>query len=297
MFVLTARQIAILSRLFSSSVVNGMAERGQSTLFKGLISEAGVFDALQKQVSSVGAVFDLIFGAINSPGRRNEYIYKSAIAHKRLLGAHSLNTAVMLEEFRAGSSKADVVILNGTSTVYEIKSERDSMARLIGQLVDYQKVFSRVNVITSAEQVKDVLSIAPNSVGVMCLTKRYQISTIREARNTHELICPVSIMDALRRDEAIAILNNMGINKPEVPNTQVYKVMRSLFEKLDPVQVHDEMVSTLRVTRSQADLNDFIRGLPRSLQAAALSARMNLSEQLQITKAVNTPLDIAMDWR
>lgn len=47
----------------------------------------------------------------------------NVIANKILLGKHSLNTSHMLSEFRVGYNKADVVIINGTSSVYEIKSE------------------------------------------------------------------------------------------------------------------------------------------------------------------------------
>ena len=81
----------------------------------------------------------------------------------------------MLSEFRAGTCKADLVILNGTSTVYEIKSERDSLVRLSNQVKNYKRVFAMVNVITSEGFVKSVCTTVPDDVGVMCLSKRYHI--------------------------------------------------------------------------------------------------------------------------
>lgn len=74
--------------------------------------------------ATVGDVFDQAFEILKVAGQRDEYIYRAAISQKILMGTHSLRTASMLNEFRAGSSKADLVILNGTATVYEIKSER-----------------------------------------------------------------------------------------------------------------------------------------------------------------------------
>ena len=80
--------------------------------------------------SPIRDLFDSIFDRLTSKDYRHEFIYKSVIAHKILLGRHSLNTAVLLNEFRVGDCKADVVVINGTSNVYEIKSERDSLCRL-----------------------------------------------------------------------------------------------------------------------------------------------------------------------
>jgi hypothetical protein len=58
-------------------------------------------------------------------GLRDKYVYKAALTQRVLMGKHSLRTACMLSEFRVGDRKADITILNGTTTVYEIKSDRD----------------------------------------------------------------------------------------------------------------------------------------------------------------------------
>lgn len=44
----------------------------------------------------------------------------------------------MIPEFNVGASKADLAVFNGTSTVYEIKSEIDSTERLKSQMGDYE---------------------------------------------------------------------------------------------------------------------------------------------------------------
>ncbi len=85
---------------------------------------------------------------------RNEYIYKNAIAKNILLGKHSLNTSFMLQEFRIGHCKADTLVLNGTSNIYEIKSELDSLDRLQGQINTYSQVFDMVHVITFQARLK-----------------------------------------------------------------------------------------------------------------------------------------------
>lgn len=294
MLRLTNRQNDVLAHLFFSSNLKKIGESGSLSVLNSLLKEAKITYNQVKPFVNVGQVFDAIFNNLTTPGVRNEYIYKSAIAHKRLLGVHSLNTATMLNEFRVAASKADVVILNGTSTAYEIKSERDSLARLATQLTDYQKVFARTNVITSEKQVAGVIAAVPENIGVLCLTKRYQISTAREAKERPELLSSVCMFDSLRRDESQAVLQNIGVELPEVPNTQLYQAMSGLFAELDPMLVHSEMVKVLKRTRSQASLKSFVDELPRSIQAAALSTPMKQAEQQQLLDALNAPFHIAM---
>ena len=69
---------------------------------------------------------------------RNEYVFKNAIAKKILLGRHSINSSILFTEFRVETSKADVVIFNGTTHVYEIKTELDTTERLENQIANYK---------------------------------------------------------------------------------------------------------------------------------------------------------------
>jgi hypothetical protein len=123
---IAADQLAAISRLFSSSVVREMARKGKSPLFARLATQSQLLRSipLSKRVDSL---FDAAFSLLKREGYRHEYIYKAALTHKILLGIHSLQTASMINEFRVGDCKADIAILNGTATVYEVKSERDSL--------------------------------------------------------------------------------------------------------------------------------------------------------------------------
>ena len=103
-----------------------MAAKGRSATFARLFSIAGIAEIIAPH-ATVGEGFDAAFTVLKTAGLRDEYVYRAAVTHKILMGTHSLKTASMLTEFRTGSSKADLVILNGTATVYEIKSERDSI--------------------------------------------------------------------------------------------------------------------------------------------------------------------------
>lgn len=246
--------------------------------------------------ATVGDAFDSAFDVLKIAGLRDEYVYRAALTKKVLLGKHSLNTACMLNEFRAGACKADLVILNGTATVYEIKSERDSLARLGNQLVNYQKVFASVNVIASESHVHGVLATVPEHVGVLSLTRRYTIEIIRDAIIAPQRTCSTTIFESVRTAEAREMLKFLGLNVPDLPNTRLHAAMRDLFAGLPSQDVHAAMVKTLKRTRDLAPLSDLVDRLPPSLHAAALSIQVRRDDHKRLVEAVSTPLDEAMAW-
>ncbi|WP_052642751.1 sce7726 family protein [Pseudorhizobium banfieldiae] len=284
-----------MTRIFSSAVFREMAKKGRSPLFARLFELTGLADRFVGD-TTVGDAFDSVFSILRAEGRRDEYVYRSALTHNILLGKHSLNTACMLTEFRAGACKADVAILNGTATVYEIKSERDSLSRLANQIENYKKVFAKVYVIASEGHVKGVLDTVSEDVGVMMLGSRYRIATVREAENRPDRICPTTVFESLRSAEAVAILKRLKVAIPSVPNTQRHAAMRAVFTELDPTAVHEAMVTTLKGTRDLAPLGELVDHLPRSLHAAALSIQIRRADHCRIVEAVSTPLCAAKVW-
>jgi hypothetical protein len=202
----------------------------------------------------------------------------------------------MLTEFRVGTCKADLVILNGTSTVYEIKSERDNLDRLTNQVSTYRKVFAKVNIITGENHLSAVMDKVTDDVGILLLNDRFQISTIREARNRPEGIVPVFVFDSIHKNEAVRILQRMGIAVPEVPNTRFHSIMVEIFSTLRPIELHACMISVLKETRSLLPLSNLLKELPLSLHAAAFSTPLRQRDHAKLLSAVQTPLFEALSW-
>lgn len=272
-----------------------MTRHGRSATFTRLFEQTGLA-RLCRPRSTVAEGFEAAFSVLRRAGLRDEYVYRAAITHKILMGKHSLNTACMLTEFRTGACKADLVILNGTATVYEIKSERDSLVRLAKQVANYRKVFATVNVIASGTHVDAVLSAVPADVGVMCLSDRYRIQTVRDPMVKPERICPLTVFESLRSNEAGMVLKRLGAPVPEVPNTQLRSALRAVFANQEPAAVHAAMVATLKRTRNLASLHNLVERLPSSLQALALTTKPRRNGHDRLIEAVSTPLADAMNW-
>jgi hypothetical protein len=246
--------------------------------------------------AKVHELFDAAFSLLKQEGFRHEYIYKAALTQNILLGKHSLRTASLLNEFRVGECKADLAILNGTATVYEIKSERDSLTRLQRQIAAYTTVFATVYVIAAEQHVEAVLKSVSDDVGLMLLNRRGHISKRREAQERPERTSPAAIFDSIRAEEAMKILISRGIAIPKVPNTARNAVLREFFIKLDPRDAHAGMVETLKKTRNLLPLSELVKQLPNSLQTAALSVPLRKVDHSRLVSAVNTHLKEAVSW-
>jgi hypothetical protein len=202
----------------------------------------------------------------------------------------------MLSEFRVGACKADIAILNGTSTVYEIKSERDNLERLPNQISTYCKVFAKVNIITGECHLDSIRAMVPEDIGILVLNSRFQISTLKEAVNRPDAIDPSVVFDSINKNEAIRILHRMNVEVPDVPNTRFHAAMTEVFSLLDPVELHACMIGVLKETRSLLPLSELVSALPKSLQAAAFSTPLRRRDHANLLSALATPLSEALKW-
>lgn len=245
---------------------------------------------------SVSDCFQAAFSTLRRKAHRHEYIYKSAITNKVLLGIHSLKTASMITEFRVADCKADVVILNGTGTVYEIKSERDSLTRLERQISAYMNVFATVNVIVGENHTKSVLDLTPPEVGVMELSSKHTISTIRPGENKPERTKSDAIFESINLKEAQLILRELRLEVPNVPNTLLYDACRELFADIPGHVAHKEMVSTLKRTRKLTALSELVDKLPPCLYSAALSSKIRRQDHDRLVSAMRLSVGDALEW-
>lgn len=282
------REPELLARLFSSAIIKELSTKGCSPLGNSILRESGI---LHKYTSSIplrdffDKIYDVLFRTY-----RNEYIYKNAIAQKILIGIHSLKTTSMLTEFRTGACKADVVLLNGTSTVYEIKSAYDSIERLKRQIAAYRQIFDIIYVITATSHLAKVQGVVGEDIGLMVLTDRNTISTVQKPESLKMTVQPSVIFDSLRKNEYEQIIKMHFGAVPNVPNTRMYQTCRDLFCSLTPTVAHDTMVTVLKKRGNSKILHEFINSVPNSLKAAALACKLSSSQQFQFLKLLDAEI-------
>lgn|GEM_PF-921758 len=77
--------------------------------------------------------------------------------------------------------RADLVMANGKLSAFEIKSDRDSLDRLQGQLESYLRFFEQVSVVCAERHLPGVLAAAPPEVGVLRVSGNGEIRSVRRA--------------------------------------------------------------------------------------------------------------------
>lgn len=209
---------------------------------------------------------------------KNEYVYKNIIFQKLVMKNHTFADCVAIPEFRVGLSKADLAVFNGTSTVYEIKTELDSAARLASQLADYLKFFDFIYIVTHAGFVKTAEKMSPQHVGIYILDENGEFQVHREASSNKVNVSHESLMASLRKPEYTSIIQSEYGYIPDVPNTKYYRECETLFKALDIVKAHDNVVTALLSRRIQQNQIDMIESFPESLKSLSLTKRYSKRE-------------------
>src|SRR5262245_54428221 len=86
----------------------------------------------------------------------------------RAVHPHESGT-VLLEELGVcrGQVRVDLAAINGAIHGYEIKSDRDSLRLLAGQVEVYGRVLDRATLVVGARHVDEAMSIVPSWWGVL----------------------------------------------------------------------------------------------------------------------------------
>jgi hypothetical protein len=261
-----------LASLFSPPAIRAMAGMRLPSGMSDLIDESGLSAMLPERATN-RTMLEALYSLLHRH-YRCEYVYKNTIARKILVGRHRLADATMATELRCDSSKADFVILNGTSTVYEIKTELDNLGRLPSQILAYRKMFDQIFVVAHdglAEGLEDTLD---SDIGILSMTPRGTLRQLRPSAAHGEAVEPACIFDSLRKSEYIPIVERHFGPLPPLPNTKHYSHCRGLFASLTPGVAHREMVLALKQRFQPPVDRSFLDRIPESLVAGLFGAQI-----------------------
>lgn len=253
--------------------------------FSFLLKVAGRYKEFLGDEFKARDVFECCFKDFEK-NYKNEYYFKSLLAKKILLGRHSLNSATMLNEFRVGLNKADCVILNGASTCYEIKSEYDSLVRLPEQLESYLNLFDNVYVVATDKHISKIEALAPESVGILNLSKRNTLTEHKPATRSDRPIDVETLMASLRKKEYLMVVKYVTGEVPKTSNGVSYDACKEILFKADPAAVRRAFCETLKKTR-RVD-KSFVENLPANLLVAGIEYCFSASSKLGLIDNLNT---------
>lgn len=235
---------------------------------------------------SVSTVFDSAYAKLLG-SYRNEYVYKNAIADKLVRGTHRFSrNCYFSTEFRVANSLADVVVANGTTTVYEIKTEFDSFERLSGQISDYSKAFEHIHVVIPEKKVTDWETKIPQNVGVTVLSDNYTLRELRPSTSNIECFDLEIMFSCFRRTEFITAIKNQFGYVPECRPVELKAKCRELFLTLSPLIAHEEFLSALKSRQMRCEKIELLKNAPSSLTSALISANLSLKEMARLNEVL-----------
>jgi hypothetical protein len=167
----------------------------------------------------------------------NDTLIRESFHRQMLRWHHASPHTLVLNELglRHGKCRADIAIINGSLTGYEIKSDQDSLDRLVEQVRTYSAVFDRALVITGAKHQARVLSLLPKWWGVIVCHQGtrggIRFETWRTAvRNIN--VDPIAIAQLLWKSEALELLQNLGepLSISRHPRSRLYELLVEVIE-------------------------------------------------------------------
>jgi len=148
---------------------------------------------------------------------------------------------VFVEEFAlyGGTIRADLACLNGHSHGYEIKSDRDNLVRLPGQVNAYNDVFERATLVVAPRHLGACRSFIPAWWGIVRAIARpdseVHLERVRQSRPNPSLD-GLAVAALLWRPEALHLLSSLGLDTG-IRSKPMQSLMECLAREVDPVQL------------------------------------------------------------
>jgi hypothetical protein len=123
---------------------------------------------------------------------------------------HDDRATLILDELGLcqGAVRADVAVINGSLAGFEIKSDRDTLARLPNQVEVYGRVFDYVTLIVGPKHAATIGKAVPAFWGIVVATEDDGVLHLRSLQSAkrNRNVDALAVARLLWRDEALALL-------------------------------------------------------------------------------------------
>lgn len=219
---------------------------------------------------------------------RCEYVYKNELI-ELLIKKYAHSNTVIFNEFRMQKSIVDLAMFNGNSRAFEIKTEYDTTRRLIGQLVDYTRVFQLCYVVIPANMLETYEKDIPPYIGIVLMRESGGVLELDEARPAVENknIDAGMMMKCLRTKE----YENMVIEEfgklPDVPYYEMYEACEEKLYDMPPDKLHQYFLKEIEKRKNNMCL---LKKAPRELRQMYLQLGLSKGQIDILQTYLNNPI-------
>lgn len=279
-----AKQIRQLSTIFTSRHFKALHEDLDMSLIKNLHSKNYFDTGCETVLDSIKFSYKLLL-----KGYRNEFIFKNILFNKLLLGIHSPNTSTVINELRVGKSIADFVLFNGEAHIYEIKTGLDNLEKLSKQINDYKQFSSKISIVCDSEETEKVSRrYDSTNIGIIELTKRNTLRTVKAANRDSERLCFKTLFKTLRKKEVEDLLVDYFGFGIAVPNTKFFSTSFELVRNNIPILEFQSIVFEILKKRKPANQDSLkLEEVPNELNFLCYSQNLSSKGYERLSKILS----------
>lgn len=225
-----------------------------------------------------------------SKNYRNEYLYKNSFINNLLLKEYGVKNTIAINEFRVGNSIADIVLFNGSSKAFEIKTELDSKRRLKSQIADYTEIFDECYIITD-ESLIEKYSNENDLVGLIALQKfprSIKMTEVRKAKK-NEAINPETLIRCIRTSEYKSIVQQFYGKLPEMNSFNMFDVCLQLIKEIPLDALRTLFIDVLKTRKTNTAL---LKSFEKELRQLALAMQINEKKYQYLLAKLNNPINL-----
>lgn len=239
-----------LSQVFSPSWLKRISDPNFEEEIKFIVRQCNLYSDWEAWDITKG--FETVYDYLMY-NYRCEYIYKNEIANQILLRYHKNNSATLLKEVMSYNSIADIVIINGNTVAYEIKSELDSFDRLEGQMKAYQMLYDSLYVVTYSGALDVLTPKLDPEIGIIILDEKGKLKTVRKAAVSTVRFSPEKAVLTLRQSELLKAYEKHEGKFPKMGTALVFNFCINWYSQLDKEKAHRIFRESLKSRKPCSD--------------------------------------------
>ena len=222
---------------------------------------------------------------------RCEYVFKNEVINKILLRHFTHPDTISFSEFHVDQSIADLVMFNGISRAYEIKTDYDSDKRLIHQLTDYNKLFDKFYLVTSSDGYKKYAKELPDNIGIITFEHKGNSLVhhiVKEAELSDVIDIP-TLMRSIRAVEYKSIVKDLYGSLPVVSEFDMFEECEKLLANADNRKVR---ASFMRVIKQRKTNTQSLKQFDHCFRQLGVATNMTLNEYNSFINNLSIPIKI-----
>lgn len=218
---------------------------------------------------------------------QNEYVLKNELLNKWVKEELGQNDSIIYNELCIGKARADLVMFNGSSTVFEIKTVFDDTSRLKHQLDNYFKIFNQVYLVVPSEESSLYFSF-DSKVGIITYDSvTHKLHKARKANYSINIHTDV-LMNVLHTKEYLQICENYYGELPKNLNAfNQFKICKKLISEMSKEEVNKVFIN---IMKQRSIHNEFFNIINSEFNQICLSLNLNLSERNDLIKKLRNTI-------